>query len=80
MHFFGYRFRIGLKGEYAFGDICWGRFSPEVDLANSTVRTEAALGRRLRCAGITPKVQAIFFRRRHGRRPPFAKIRVARPM
>ena len=23
MHFFGYRFRIGLKGEYAFGDICW---------------------------------------------------------
>src|SRR5262245_23465162 len=24
MHFFGYRFRIGLKGEYAFGDICWG--------------------------------------------------------
>jgi hypothetical protein len=23
MHLFGYRFRIGLKGEYAFGDICW---------------------------------------------------------
>jgi hypothetical protein len=23
MHFFGYRFRIDLKGEYAFGDICW---------------------------------------------------------
>jgi hypothetical protein len=23
MHFFGYRFRVGLKGEYAFGDICW---------------------------------------------------------
>jgi hypothetical protein len=23
MHFFGYRFRISLTGEYADGDICW---------------------------------------------------------
>jgi hypothetical protein len=26
MHFFGYRFRIGVKREYAFGDICWDAF------------------------------------------------------
>jgi hypothetical protein len=23
LHFFGYRFRIGLKGEFSDGDICW---------------------------------------------------------
>ncbi len=23
LHFFGYRFRIGLKGETSYGDICW---------------------------------------------------------
>jgi hypothetical protein len=26
MHFFGYRFRIGLKGEYAFAGYLLGRF------------------------------------------------------
>src|SRR6266481_2428197 len=29
MHFFGYRFRIGLKGEYAYGDICWNASARE---------------------------------------------------
>jgi hypothetical protein len=23
MHFFGYRFRIGVKGQYAYGAVCW---------------------------------------------------------
>jgi hypothetical protein len=27
MHFFAYRFRIALKGEYAYGDICWNASS-----------------------------------------------------
>jgi hypothetical protein len=31
MHFFGYRFRIGLKGEYAFGDIA-GTLQPRSGL------------------------------------------------
>jgi hypothetical protein len=23
LHFFGYRFRVSLKGEYSDGDVCW---------------------------------------------------------
>ena len=29
MHLFGYRFRIGLKGEYAYGNICWNASARE---------------------------------------------------
>jgi hypothetical protein len=56
MHLFGYRFRIGLKGEYAFGDICWDASAqkwtwqilpnyPPIPSQHSQIEIEQALSR-----------------------------------
>jgi hypothetical protein len=51
MHFFGYRFRIGVKGQYAYGDVCWDASAREwswqilPEYPRSRTRNE---GRRLR--------------------------------
>jgi len=47
LHFFGYRFRVQVKNEYGYGDVCWDLLSrswswyilPEYPLSNLNIRS-----------------------------------------
>src|ERR1700758_5619024 len=60
LHFFGYRFRVILKGEYGDGDICWNlstrqwswRFLPGQSLSRLTLAISVRGRPRNRCSPI----------------------------